>query len=210
MIKFLKNILQFSNERENSDTEGKEVGRINNTGTVLGDFEICIPQGTHLPSGHVRLPHRAYYTIRLTSRLSRRTDAILRIDGKEVGTWRVQSNSSIELERPVNDTGRFTFYRLGSTGASAIGLEGTDDLGLVSATFIPEVALEPRVMFSNRVVDKRGGTGLSGASGQRFVGVESIQRDMAIAKTIIIRLIANDTRARPLIPISSKVPSPLP
>ncbi len=210
MINFIKKLLAVSDEPGESSAEGREVGRISSTGTVLGDFEICIPQGVHLPSGHVRLPHRAFYSIKLTSRLNRRSDVIICIDGKEVGTWRIQPKSSIEIERPVNDTGRFTFYRLGSAGAKAIGLEETNELGLISATFIPEADHESGIMFSNRAVDNRGGTGLSGVSEQRFVNVQSIRRDMAIAKTINIRLIANDSRARPLIPISSSVPSPLP
>ena len=197
--------------REPESTEGREVVRITNHGFKSGGYELCVPQGHHLESGHVRLEHRAFYTVRLSNSHSTRCDVRLSIDGKEIGTWRVPAKGVIELERPVNDTGRFTFYRLGSAGATAAGLTSTDQMGLLTATFTPEMVFEdPEIRFSRRQGDVRGGTGLSGLSGQKFVNVESIRHDIRAAITIHARLVAHDHSARPLQSLGHGVPSPLP
>jgi hypothetical protein len=197
--------------REPEFTIGREVDRITTHGFKSVGFELCVPQGHHLESGHVRLEHRAFYTVRLSNSHSSRCDVTLNIDGKEIGTWRVPAKGVIELERPVNDTGRFTFYRLGSAGATAAGLTSTDQMGLVTATFTPEMVFkEPEIRYSQRRLDERGGTGLSGLSGQKFVNVESIRHDIRAAITIHARLVAHDHSARPLQSVGHGVPPPLP
>ena len=200
-------------ENEKGSTVGHAVPRISDRGFESDGFELCVPQGVHLTSGHVRLEHQAFYTLRLSNLRSTRCNAKVMIDGKEIGVWRIESQSKIELERPVGDVGRFTFYRLNSAGAAAAGLSATEQMGLVTVVFIPErtaSSYDDVPMFSRRQGDARGGTGLSGLSGQKFTPAESIDLDHASAVTIYARLVAHDSSARPLSPLSPVVPSPLP
>lgn len=83
----------------------------------LADFSLAVPQGRHETSGHVCLTHGAQYTLLLGNHTDRRCDAQVTIDGQVVGCWRIQAGGTIELERPTHDTGRFTFYRLGTPEA---------------------------------------------------------------------------------------------
>jgi hypothetical protein len=200
-------------DKERGGTVGHEVPRISDRGFESDGFELCVGQGVHLSGGHVRLEHQAFYTLRLFNHRSTRCNASVLIDGKEVGVWRIEPHSIIELERPVGDVGRFTFYRLGSAGAAAAGLVASEQTGLITVVFIPERTVscnEGSPMFSRRHGDARGGTGLSGLSGQRYVSAERIDLDLGSSVTIYARLIAHELSARSLSSLGSVVPSPLP
>jgi hypothetical protein len=211
MVSFLKKYFQRSTSANVYPTVGREVQRICDRGLQSAGFELCIPQGHHLSSGHIRLEHQVFYTIRLSNHHNRRCDVRLSIDGKEVGNWRIPANSTIELERPVNDTGRFTFYRLGSEGALAAGLSESEAIGLISAIFIPELIKKTNsveIIFSKRTHDARGGTGLSGMSGQKYGIAESILPDIENTTTIYVRLVAHDRSAHPLKSTKEITPPP--
>jgi hypothetical protein len=185
--------------------------RISDTGFSVGSYELCIPQGLPRASGHILISHRQQYTIALRNRSSLRCDAQVLVDGKEVGCWRIPGGGQIEVERPVNDTGRFTFYRLGSNEARRTRLSASDVLGLVTVTFMPEmpprpVYQDPDVQFSPR----RGGTGLSGESAQAFKTVEALDYDRSGFVTIDVRLYCDDGAPRELKAAGRSVPSPLP
>lgn len=165
------------------------------------DFEAVIPQGVPRRSGRVELAHGATYSIRLSNASPRRCDARVEIDGHLVGVWRVPPRSVIEVERPVNDTGRFTFYRLDSLEARQLGLQDHEALGLITVMFFPELCPAPAVRGIDpdvRPSVRRGGTGLSGFSGQAFVAVEPIQHDLVSACVTHLRLTAQDATIRPL------------
>jgi hypothetical protein len=102
------------------------------------DFSVRIPEG-HEVSGYVELKHNTSYTIAINNRRSVRCDAAVEIDGKHVGTFRLNAFQAIRLERPDHDTGLFTFYHIGSAEGNKIGLsKGDPNLGLVKVTFTPE------------------------------------------------------------------------
>jgi hypothetical protein len=186
--------------------------RVSETGFVSGAYELCIPQGLPRDTGHVLMSHRQQYTVILRNRSQLLCDAQVAIDGKVVGCWRIPRNGHIELERPVNDTGRFTFYMLGSKEARQSGLTAADAVGLVTVTFMPErpprpiQTHDPNVQFSTQ----RGGTGLSGESGQKFKTVESLDYDHEKFVTIDVRLYCDDGAPRPLKPANRAIPRPLP
>lgn len=173
------------------------------------DFEAVIPQGVPRSSGHVELAHGATYSIRLSNASPMRCDARVEIDGHLVGVWRVPSRSMIEVVRPVNDTGRFTFYRLDSLEARQLGLQDHEALGLITVMFFPELCptlagrgIDPDVRPSL----KRGGTGLSGFSSQAFVEAEPIQHDLVSACVTHLRLTAQEAGIWSLRCISGATP----
>lgn len=105
----------------------------------MNDFSVRIPEGHETSGGYVELRHGQSYTLRLRNSRSVRCDARVEVDGKHVGTWRIPAHGSIVLERPEHDTGKFTFYKLGTADAEAAQLDGNDpNLGLVKVTFTPE------------------------------------------------------------------------
>jgi hypothetical protein len=173
----------------------------------LEQYEIVIPEGCEAANGYVALAHNTQYTIRLTNHGSRMADVEVFIDGGRVGEWRVNSNSVALLERPVHDTGRFTFYRVGSTEADAIGLKSKPELGLIKAVFKPE--RDEGMLLGTPPDLKEGGTGLSGHSNQTFKTVRALDKNPADYITIHLRLGVKPDDARPLFPTSSPVPPPL-
>jgi hypothetical protein len=189
-------------------------------GLRLGSYELCVPQGVHLDSGHVRLQHNLHYSLLMKNHVDLDCDATVSIDGLEVGTWRLRGNSSIEIERPVDDTGRFTFYMLGSNQAKKIGLSATDNLGLVTVVFMPEkppppaTNSEPRFLKTDngeaQFSPSRGGTGLAGESYQKFNTVAPLEYDRKNFATIHLRLVCDDGEPRPLRKSSTTIPSHLP
>ena len=107
----------------------------------LNNFSVRVPEGTEIAGGYVEINHGTQYTLRLRNGwYSRKCDAKVMIDGKHVGTWRIPSGESIVIERPVHDTGRFTYYKSGTKDAKDAGLNSVDadDLGLIQVVFTPE------------------------------------------------------------------------
>ncbi len=109
----------------------------------VGNYSVMIPEGCERDSGHVELPHGATYQIRLMNHChSRRCDAEVTVDGKSVGFFRVDQNGSIILERPLDDHGKFTFFKVDSQEGEQAGAAGIskDDRGLIQVVFKPEKA----------------------------------------------------------------------
>lgn len=107
----------------------------------IGNYELVINPGCELDGAYVELRHGQHYNLNLSNRASTRCDADITIDGKSMGEFRIAAFGHIRLERPANDTGRFTFYQSGSSEASAVGLHlvSSDQLGLVTVRFRPEL-----------------------------------------------------------------------
>lgn len=208
--------MRNSNNQIESPREGP---KISSEGRRLESYELCIPQGVYINTGHVRLEHNIHYSLILRNFANTSCDADVSIDGVSVGVWRIPNSSTIEIERPIDDTGRFTFYALESHQATKIGLSSDDKLGLITVVFIPEKVYSSSVNYSERSEvlyssrdnsDERGGTGLAGESLQRFGTADSIERDTANAVTIHLRLVCGDNGPRSLRKRNTDVPSFLP
>jgi hypothetical protein len=105
----------------------------------LNGFSLRIP-GAQETGQYVELTNGSQYSVVLRNQNAARCEVTVKIDGRPVGTWRVDINGSITIERPLNDTGKFTFYRSGTTAAEKVGEASipVEDKGLVQATFTPE------------------------------------------------------------------------
>jgi phage terminase large subunit-like protein len=107
----------------------------------LNQFSARVVGGHEVAGGYVEMSHGQTYSLRLHNYHPRRCDATVSIDGKPIGTFRIAPNSSIVLERPQNDQGKFTFYKSDSPeGKLAEGI-GESDRGLVTVTFVLEKAM---------------------------------------------------------------------
>ena len=197
----------------------------------LGNYTVQIQGGLERDNGYVEMTHNTKYTILLSNDSELNSDAVVEIDGKQVGIWRVSSGKSIQIERPVHDTGHFTFYKLDSSESRKIGLVRNDKLGLISVLFKPEKPIIPvdfDLMFDDENVDfdgdveefdlsmfdepdsySAGGTGLSGKSEQKFIDVKALDYNEAAFVQIHLRLICKEEQPRPLTPISTQIPPPL-
>lgn len=198
------------------------------TAMKLADFSIVVPEGVELPDGFVEMEHGQRYTLQLSNFGNRRCDANIFIDGSGVGCFRVNANSSVTLEHPVNDAGCFTFYRLGTSEAKAAEIKSSTETGLITVTFFPEIEARPMRFMPEDSHGKgtipapeeraaplldthaAGGTGLSGRSMQKFGPMAAaITRDLAAAVTIHLRLICLKEAPRPLRPLATPIPPPL-
>ncbi len=107
----------------------------------IGNVGVIVPQGREKESGHVQLEHGKKYTIQLLNYWhDRRLDAVVTIDGKDMGTYRVDNGGRMTLERPSHDEGCFTFYAANTEeyakaggGAVAPSLKG-----VLTVVFKPE------------------------------------------------------------------------
>lgn len=111
----------------------------------LNKFSVHIVGGNKLAGGYVEMSHGDTYKLQLRNGNFRRSDAFVYIDGKPVGAWRINENSTIVLERGVNDNGKFTFYEIGTSEALQAELHKVDnsDLGLIQVKFELENVVKP-------------------------------------------------------------------
>ncbi|MEX1047975.1 MAG: hypothetical protein WED15_00500 [Akkermansiaceae bacterium] len=168
------------------------------------EFEVEIPEGQKLENGYVEMGHNTQYSLNLKNHRLVPCDAEVTIDGIHVGTWRIESRGEIQIERPVHDTGYFTFFQVGTEEADMAGITKNPDNGLISVTFKPK-----KERFVLNAGPLPGATGLSGESSQRFVNAIEIEHDMSRAFTIHIRLISKQPNIRPLAPRSTPIPPPV-
>jgi hypothetical protein len=194
----------------------------------LAPYEVKVPEGRE-SEGYVYLRHNTQYTIVLSNQAPTPCDAKVQIDGREVGLWRVPALKSMVVERPVHETGRLTFYEVGSREAQKAGISESDQLGLLTVIFTPEKH-EPRgggqmmsapadqwageTLYmappaSSKKRGHAGGTGLSGKSDQEFRDADPIEYDESKAVTIHLRLVGEPDEPRPMFQRETAVPPPV-
>jgi hypothetical protein len=235
-------------------------------------FGLSVTKGKETKDGYVVMSHGQQYEVVLSNETSRRCNCLLSIDGKQAGLFRLEAQSSMTLERPLHDTGRFTFYKLESKEGHLAALQPGGELGLVQAVFTPEagpaiqrhnlrrkaepafpdddfddsdpysddenstsnivhkwVDRVPESAFSeddfcdadcfsaeegmspSSLTHEAGGTGLTGASGQKFYDAENIELDIDAQVTLTLRLIAHSLEVpRPLTAVrATPIPPPI-
>jgi hypothetical protein len=168
-------------------------------------YEVQIFPGVER-KGYVEMRHGSQYSIRLDNFHFTRCDASVVIDGQHVGIWRLNAMNStkgVTIERPANNSGRFTFYRSGSIEADQVqlGFVRPEMLGLVSVTFTPEAEVR-------RSGIKGVTKGMEDCA--QFGAAEHIVLDESQAFTIHLRLVeAKQPAVRPLTQRQTPVPPPL-
>lgn len=196
-------------------------------------YSVEIPEGDERSEGYIGLPHNTEYSLKLRNHNSTRCDAHVTIDGEHVGTWRVNANASIRIERPADVQRKFTFYKLGTPEAKKANLKSNEDLGLIAVKFTPEVEVvrgsrgwngelpgiygatfnsgEPSLRsYGGAKGMSAGGTGLGASSGQTFGSALPIVYDRDKEVTIHLRLAC--VEKEDIIPLrkrSTPVPPPL-
>ena len=171
----------------------------------LRDYSFTIPEGRESADGYVELSHCTQYTLNLANDTRQRCDVEVFIDGGMVGIWRIGARSSIRIERPVHDAGRFTFYRTGTAEARNAGVVVSKNTGLLRAIFKSE-RRQPEPLFAARV---SGGTGLSGKIDQEFRSIAVLNYDEDGFVTINLCVVSIAEEQRPLFPKSTPVPPPV-
>lgn len=196
----------------------------------LNRFSLVVEKGKEVDNGYVEMRHGTEYALRMRNDHDVQADAIVRVDGVEVGTWRIPAHQNIQIERPANVERKFTFYKLGSLEGDQAGLERNADLGLISVDFIPAVNTSPYQNLRGYYVEEgmkgvlqtfgnpyskgatrsfsAGGTGLGDHSNQSFRQAQPIDRDYANQVTINLRLVCVDEPA--IVSLRSAVSSPVP
>ena len=163
----------------------------------LGDFAVEVPEGTEDMGGRVMMRQGRKYTLRLSNYTIERCDAEVEIDGKRVGVIRIPPKTSVTLERPLHDTGCFTFYLFGTEDGRKAGIAMSDKLGLISVFFKPEWPCQIQLKLGRYDPvathnHRRGGTGLSGESAQRFTTVKPLDYDTTRFTRINLHLYGRD------------------
>ncbi len=94
-------------------------------------------------SYYVEMPEdNIQYRIRLKNSGAPKCDAVVTIDGKNMGKFRINSYSHMVLERPADVERRFTFFVGGSDGSKQGGYQPKErNNGLIEVVFKPEKQL---------------------------------------------------------------------
>lgn len=88
--------------------------------------------------GYVEIGHGTQYSLVLGNHDEVDCDARVQVDGKDCGIFRLYRGQSFTLERPENDTGRFTAHLADSAEGQQGGLSAGDNMnGLIQVTFMP-------------------------------------------------------------------------
>jgi hypothetical protein len=114
------------------------------------EFELSI-QGVNgapkeeMAAGHVPMAHGEQYAIAFRNHVGDHCNLNVLVDGVSVGDFQIGPYASAILERPHNDTGRFTFFAAGTAEARSAGGDAVSvgDKGLIQVTFTPGRAPEP-------------------------------------------------------------------
>lgn len=131
-------------------------------------------------NGIFYLNHGDEYKICLKNNsLTQKANANIQIDGKSIGTFRLNKNDKIIIERPVDKARKFTFYDVESIEGVKSGLSANSkDIGTLKVVI--DVEERPVKVFKsfidsdNCLSSRSGGTGLSGSSSQTFSEAEHI------------------------------------
>lgn len=110
----------------------------------LNGYRVEIPECIDESStGHITMRHGSHFTLRLSNhhkkdRSGRPCDASVYLDGKHVGTYRIDYGTDLILEHPINDQGRFTAYRKDTLESSLSQLDtDSEESGLIKVVFKP-------------------------------------------------------------------------
>lgn len=199
----------------------------------LNEFTVDIrPEFGHAKSvekksaHYVEMPgNNCKYAVRLRNDGSQRCDAYVTIDGQDVGAFRVNAYSHLELERPSHSDKQFTFFVGGTKESHQAGYaEGDAKNGLVKVVFKPEVKYISKcqdgptfslcAMSNESAMLSRGSTatksyreghsGLSGHSDQKFKNTSKLDYDYDKQTTIQFRLVATDEEEPDIVPIGTR------
>jgi len=145
--------------------------------------------------GAYELAHATLYKIRMVNHHPRlRCDATVQIDGREIGTYRINPSSMFTLERTSEVKKRLTFYKVDSQQGKEAALDKDNPaLGKVKIIFAQERKLvieEVDGCETDRVPEgtPRGGTGLSQVSTQSFVTVPGIPISKRFTLNLVLTL----------------------
>ncbi|XP_078590714.1 uncharacterized protein LOC144870446 isoform X2 [Branchiostoma floridae x Branchiostoma japonicum] len=127
-----------------------------------GGYRVGIVGGRHYEidgEEFVEMDHGSSYRIRLTNSHLSSCEAQLDIDGKDVGTWRLEPGQQVELERPEEEQMCFTFFSTRLAPPDSGIRRGEEENGLVQVTFTPEKMREERTKMKDPY---RGGDQVAG------------------------------------------------
>jgi hypothetical protein len=168
----------------------------------LNEFSVTIAEGKETADGYIDMKHGTQYTILLQNTSNRRCDAEVYLDNRQVGIWRIDCHSTVRIERPVHDNGRFTFYQVGTSAAIKAGITENSSTGLIRVLFKPE-RIPFRMEVAPTAARAAGGTGLSGYSEQQFTTVAALDYAPEDFTTINLRLVSITDEPRPVFVIRS-------
>jgi hypothetical protein len=125
---------------------------------TAGDYSVAVLATSirRVSINSIAIPHQTEYSLRLTNNSDTDCDAVVTIDGRPVGTFRVLQYSQSVIERPASEHRKFLFLKEHSYEAEMAGVRsGRLANGLVTVIFNPE----------KRETVWRGPCGLTGPSG---------------------------------------------
>ncbi len=182
------------------------------------DFSVDIVGYPTFPKNgykYIALPHETEYKLRLSNKRNTRCDVQVKIDGRIIGTFRVNALESMIIERPADNDRKFVFLKENTKESLSAGIvTGNNNNGLIEVTFTPELSakrccnIQQSYLYnttgymseenfesshqSNRCYSS-GATALGQKSDQSFDYISKITNvDHSNITTIILRLVCDD------------------
>jgi hypothetical protein len=171
------------------------------------------PSAESLTVGMPLVPGGVPYRFRLSHTHRGAADATVTVDGRSIGTFRVDAGCAVEVARPADADRALTFMAHGDAGAAAAGLTQQAAHGRVSVAWRFDAARLPPAASSawrgggdNDMVlcagfggaarcAATGGTVLGGATGHAFHTVAAITPDPALDETVLFTMVIDESIA---------------
>lgn len=105
----------------------------------LEEFEVLVNGKAGGFDGYINMEHQEEYAITIKSYSSKRCDVNIRVDGEDIGTFRLNAWGSASIERPAHTARKLTFLKTSSSEARGVA-KGvvSNDRGLIEVCFRPE------------------------------------------------------------------------
>ena len=141
------------------------------------EIETCAAQGHFVPCETLSAQYRGLvdgstYRVVLVNHLDVEADAVLEIDGRVQGTYRLNPRETFPVERPANTQRSFVFVKENGTLAREAGVvSGESENGLVKVEFKPRKKTQWDMPFTNECAGYPRNATLSNNMGSRSLGL---------------------------------------
>lgn len=168
------------------------------------------------------LKHGEEYKIKMTNHHSElRANASISVDGKNIGYYRIEKDSTITIERPAKQERRLTFFKNGTKEAIKGGLNSSNpDQGILKVTFeqenepefVHQVCLNSGSMFPQSDISRSlggydttdfslGGTALGRVSTQKFTSAVHMKTKEQVVVIQALMVVDEQEASSDIIPL---------
>jgi hypothetical protein len=163
--------------------------------TRFNGFGLGVYNGKAIKNGKIEMANGQVYSIKLENHRDTVAEGVLKIDGEVVGSFLLDPGHRIEIERPVDLSRKFTFYKLNKLPGSKFSKYSSQKNGLIEAIFTPTFPSsykKTKILNYHQSTYHNGNDGITAftiPSNQRFAKYNRYNLDTADTTILDIKLV---------------------